>query len=161
MRDATQKEFAEMVGLTTRQIRNLETEGLPHRAEGAKKFYPVPAAVLWIRDRDVKAAIARAQPTNFDDVRLREMTANAELAELEVMRVRGELIHRDDLERLYSAPLAQMRARMLALPGRIAADLPLPPVESVEVIERIVHEFMAELSEAEADEDDDAEANAA
>jgi phage terminase Nu1 subunit (DNA packaging protein) len=144
--EASQKEFADIVGLSTRQVHNLERDGLPHRAEGRHKFYPLPAAIHWLRDRAVQRAVDESRPTSLDEVRLRESTARAELAELEVARQRGELVHVSDWEREFAEPLARMRARLLALPGRIASELPLPPVESVEVIERVVHEFMSELA---------------
>lgn len=153
-REVRQKELAQILGLTTRQIRNLEAAGMPHRAEGNTKWYPLPDTVIWYTERKVESALTEAQRTDYEEARAREMAARAEKAELEVAKMRGELIHVDDLERLLSAPLAQMRARLLALPGRIASALPMPPVDALEIIEPIVHEFMAELSEDDADEDE-------
>jgi len=151
-REITQAELAEILAITTRQVRNLEAQGLPHRADKNRKLYPIPDAVDWIRKRDVEAAVSAMQSTEFDEAKRREMVARAEKAELEVAKIRGELIHIDDWEALYSRPLAQLRARLLALPGRIAAELPMPAVEAVEIIEPIVHGFMEELSEMDDDE---------
>lgn len=150
----SQKDFAALVGLTTRQVRNLETQGLPHRAEKNRKYYPMPDAARWYYAREVERAREEARPTDYDDARAREMMARAEKAELEVRKMRGELIHVDDLEVLHSRPLAQLRARLLSLPGRIAADLPMPAVEAVEIIEPLVHEMMQELSEGEDEMED-------
>lgn len=155
-REVTQSELALILGLTTRQIRNLEAAGMPHRAEGNRKLYPLPDAVHWYRDRAVESALAEAQVTDYEEAKAREMKARADRAELEVARMRGELIHVNDLEALFTAPLAQMRARLLALPGRIAGALPMSPVEALEIIEPIVHEFMAELSEDDEDDLEDA-----
>lgn len=149
----SRKEFGAIVGLGTRQIANLEKQGLPHRAEGRRKFYPLPDAVQWIRQRDIDAAVEAVQPTDYDEARAREMKARAEKAELEVLQLRRVLLHRDDWEREYSAHLAQLRASLLALPGRIVAELPMPPVDALEIIEPIVHEFMAEVSEEPEGED--------
>lgn len=154
-KEVTQKELAEILGLSTRQIRNLEAVGLPHRAEGNRKLYPLPEAVIWHRERAVESALADAQSSDYEEAKAREMMARAEKAELEVAKMRGELIHIDDLERLHSTPLAQMRARLLALSGRIVSALPMPPVEALEIIEPIVHEFMHGLSEDDGAEDDD------
>lgn len=156
-REATQAEIAGILGLQTRQIRNLEAQGLPHRAEGRRKFYPLPEAVRWVRDRDVATVLADVAPTGFDEARAREMAARAEKAELEVRKMRGELVDVAEWEREFSGPLAEIRAQLLALPGRIAAELPLPPAQSVEIIERVVHEVMSEVSEEpELQEVDDA-----
>lgn len=156
-REVTQKQLAGILGLTTRQVRNLEAAGIPHRAEGNTKLYPLPGAVQWYRDRAVETALAEAQSTDYDEAKAREMKARADKAELEVARLRGELIHVDDLEALLSAPLSQMRARLLALPGRIAGALPMQPADALELIEPIVYEFMEELAE-DGDDDDAAEA---
>ena len=153
--EVSQKEIGTILGVQTRQVRNLEAQGLPHRADGRRKFYPVAECVAWVRGRDVEAAKASVTPTDIKESQAREMKAKAEKAELEVAVMRGQLIHVDDLEREHSAPLAQVRASLLALPGRIVAELPMPPVEALEIIEPIVHEFMAELSEDPGEGDDD------
>lgn len=151
MKELSQKELAVLLGLSTRQIRNLEAEGMPHRAEKNRKYYPVDA-VQWYVGRKEQAARDEVAPTDFNEAKAREMAARAEKAEIEVRQLRGELIHVDDLEALHAKPLAQLRARLLALPGRIAAELPMPAVEAVEAIEPVVHEIMAELSEFDPDE---------
>ena len=148
-RELSQKEIAQLLGLTTRQIRNLEAEGMPHRAEGNRKLYPVPGAWRWYHQKELDRAVSEVQPTDYDEARAREMAARAEKAELEVKKMRGELVHVDDLEALYSQPLADLRSQLLALPGRVAAELPMDTVEALEIIERVVFEFMAELSEDE------------
>jgi phage terminase Nu1 subunit (DNA packaging protein) len=154
MTDLTQRDIADLLGLTTRQIRNLENEGMPHRAEKNRKFYPMPDAARWYYEREV--ARSRQEPSDYGDARAREMAARAEKAEIEVLQLRAEVIHVSDLEAMHARPLAQLRARLLALPGRLAAELPLPAVESVEIMEPIVHEMMHELSESDDDEPGDA-----
>jgi len=156
--EANQKEFGQIVGLTPRHIRNLEIAGMPYREEGRRKLYPLPAAVHWIRDRAIESAVSDVQPTGFEEARAREMLARAERAEIEVHQLRGRYVDVADLEVEFSQHLAQIRARLLSLPGRIAAELPMPAVESVEIIERVVFEFMSELSEEEVEEPDDAAA---
>lgn len=145
-REVTQSEFAELVGLTTRQIRNLEREGLPHRSDKNRKLYPVPTAIVWWSDRKTEKALAAVEVQAIDEARTRKMQVEAARAELELARAQGQLIHIDDLERLHQAPLATLRARLLALPGQIAAELPIEPIESLEIIEPLVHAMMQDLS---------------
>jgi phage terminase Nu1 subunit (DNA packaging protein) len=149
-REVSQSEFAELVGLTTRQIRNLEREGLPHRADQNRKTYPVPAAVLWWHERGVKKALEQIQIQPIDEARTRKLQLEAERAEIELAKERGRMIDVDDVDRLYQKALSTIRARLLALPGQIAAQLPLEAIESLEIIEPLVHAMMAELSEARA-----------
>lgn len=154
MQEWGQKEIARILSLTTRQIRNLENEGMPCRAEKNRKFYG-PDAVRWYYERDVQRRVEQLAPTDFNDAKAREMAARAEKAELEVRGLRAETIDMDDLETLHAKPLAHLRSFMMALPGRIAAELPMPAVEAVEIIEPIVHEVMREMSEFDPDEDDE------
>ena|ERR1700733_11089810 len=46
----SQQELAELMGLSTRQIRNLTDIGMPRRSVGGKITYPTGACVQWYRD---------------------------------------------------------------------------------------------------------------
>jgi phage terminase Nu1 subunit (DNA packaging protein) len=148
----SRKEFAALLGLTTRQVHNLEAEGLPCHAEGIRKFYPMPDAARWYYDRKLERAKADMAPTDYNEARNREMLARAEMAELDVAKARGRLMDLDDAEELVTRPLANLRAGLLGLPGRIAAELPLPAVDVLDIVEPLVHELMQALSDGD-DED--------
>jgi hypothetical protein len=102
--------------------------------------------------RKTDAAVAAVQPTGFDEARAREMTARAELAEMEVAKSRREMLSVDDAEEMLARRLAVLRAMLMSLAGRIAAVLPMPPQEAVDAIDPIVREMMNELSEADVDD---------
>ena len=147
------KDFSALLGLTTRQIHNLEAEGIPHTVENGRKLYPMPDAAQWYYRRQMDREKAKMIPTGYDEAKTREMIARADMAEMDAAKARGELIHLDDLEAQHSAPLAQLRARLLSLPGRIVADLPMSATDALDIIEPIVHEMMKELSEDDGDFD--------
>jgi len=51
--------LATILGLTTRQITNLEAEGIPCRAVGNRKLFPIPEAVRWYVERERRRAVGR------------------------------------------------------------------------------------------------------
>lgn len=58
--------------------------------------------------------------------RVRLATAQAQLAEIRAAKMRGELVPAAEVEREWSAALADLRASLLALPSRVGAKLALP-----------------------------------
>lgn len=154
--ELSQKDLAQVLGLTTRQIRNLEEQGMPARAEGNRKLYPIPDAVRWYVQRQVDQAAEAAKPDAYEKARARDMEARAEQRELEVMEARGRVVPVERWATEVRDYLTTMRSRLLALPGLIAGALPLPQAETVELIEPLIHDFMEELSveDPEPGEDD-------
>lgn len=147
--EVTQVELARILPLTTRQLRNLEREGLPHRADGRRKLYPLPEAVDWyIRYRE---NLARAEFDNVDyeRARARYETARARLAEIGVAREEGRLIPVEVVEEIYGDRLMDvLRTGILNLPGRWGAQLVGldSPREAEAILKRIARELLQEFS---------------
>ncbi|HEX2526895.1 MAG TPA: hypothetical protein VHL31_11455, partial [Geminicoccus sp.] len=90
---------------------------------------------------------------DFDEARQRKVAAEAQLAELELARQRGEVVAIEDvgveLERCYSA----VRNRLMAMPPKLAPLLcPEDPAVAQRLLEAAVVQALAELSEAEPDD---------
>lgn len=135
--------------LTTRQVRNLEKDGiLPTKALGARKFYPWPQAnhaYIAYRER------LKSGPgiTGLETARQRKMEAEAELAELKAAETRGELVpvhlHLDRVGRL----LDRLRGKILAIPGYWGPELVgIRDVrDAVGRLRPWVHELLDDLSQ--------------
>lgn len=103
-----------------------------------------------------KADVKMRKPTtggvligsSYDEARTRKVNAEAEIAELDLAKIRGELCRTDDVVKAWSDVLYACRAKFLSLPTKLA------PVVSTEteiavirdIIERQVHEALAELA---------------
>lgn len=149
-REVSQTELAEFLGLTTRQIRNLDAEGLPHRAEGNRKFYPIPEAVEWYYQ-------GKGQPTAIEEAERRKAVADARMSELKVAQLEGKLVPVELHERRVVALLDRIRAPLLNIPGNHApaVEAARTPAEAQSVLERIRDETMYSLvALAEEIEDD-------
>lgn len=155
MREVNQSELATILPLTTRQIRNLEKEGMPHRAEGRHKLYPLPDAVEWYARYREGLARAELESTDYEEAKARREAARARMAEMEVAEREGELLTREDVERIYGDQMLDMvRASLQNAPGRWGAQIVglESPREGEAAIKEIVAETLEHLSGPAADE---------
>jgi phage terminase Nu1 subunit (DNA packaging protein) len=147
--EISQTELARTLGLSTQQIRNLEREGMPHRAEGRRKLYPRPGAVQWYVRRKQEEATAAVEPTDYSAARARRELARARLAEIEVAKEEGKLIPQEVVEEIYGTRLLDVvRSGILNMPGRWGAQVVglSSPREGEALLKRVAAELLEELS---------------
>nr|ADI23562.1 hypothetical protein [uncultured nuHF2 cluster bacterium HF0770_42C12] len=140
------KTICEILDLTDRRVRQLVTDGiLPKKSErGRYELIPtVRAYIHWLRDRSLygEAKARNGNIVSLDEARRRKLIAEAELAELELQKERGEVVSIAETEKSWSAVLSAVRAKMLALPTTMAA------VASVETDQKIVKELLSKAVE--------------
>lgn len=86
--------------------------------------------------------------SSYDEARTRKVNAEAELAELELKKVHGELVVADDVISAWNDVLAALKSKLLAIPTKAA------PIVSAEVttggcqsiLEDLINEALEELS---------------
>ena len=78
---------------------------------------------------------------SLDEARRRKLIAEAELAELELQKERGEVVSIEETERSWTKILGAVRAKILALPTTMAA------VSAVESDQKIVKELLTKAVE--------------
>lgn len=143
-REVNQTEFAALVGLSTRQVRNLEAEGLPHRADGNAKLYPLPDALDWYYARKYEPEA----PSERKEADLRKLNAEAKLKEIEVAKAAGELVPLDQYTSELGLVLDKVRAKLQNVPGTWAPALvgckTIP--EALTRLRPLVNEILVELS---------------
>lgn len=103
----------------------------------------------WVAARRKRPpAAAAAEPKGSVDELERLRRANASIRELDLARLRGELLRRDDVAAEWRRRVLAVRAKLLALPRTIAgrcANSPAPVVdaEASAIIRDILEEFAA------------------
>lgn len=100
------------------------------------------------RMADVIAALgAGIKPKSFDDAKTRKMAADAELAELELQRQRGEIVPIKEVVATVSAEYAATRAKLLAIPTKLAPRIALETEEAAcrALLTREITEALNEL----------------
>lgn len=116
----------------------------PKETRGGKTVYPWPGWNEW------RYATARksSKPQDFDEARSRKMAADAELAELDLAKQRGDLIAMADATKIADDQFDRIRARLVSVPSKEAyrfvglAGIPVAVGELRSVIDAV----MAELS---------------
>ncbi|PAQ15058.1 hypothetical protein CD798_08425 [Bacillaceae bacterium SAOS 7] len=142
----TTAEISEILGLTTRRIQQLAKEGALVRSSHGK--FDLPASISSYIDYLVEK--------NQTDEELDKTTEEAlwtrarrKKAELELQIMRGELHRSEDVQRVMNDMLGAFRARLLALPTKMAPQVvgktEIPPIK--DILKSAVYEAMNELSD--------------
>lgn len=118
--DVNQKELADLFGVTTRQIRNWEADGLPKSADGNQKLYPLRKVIAWHEERAVAQALAAVEVGAFEAAKIRKLEAEAESKELDLAVRRGELVPLDEVEGVVRESLQAVDSVLRHSPSRFA-----------------------------------------
>ena len=115
-------QLAEETGLAVRTlqyIRAQEPAVLVTRQRKAME-YRQPDCAIALRKREAEKAVTEANPGDLDTARTRKANAEAELAEIEVAKARGEVVSVADYEAALARVLDRLTARLRAMPVRLA-----------------------------------------
>lgn len=155
---------AKLFGLTVRRIQQLTQDGVlaTEKVEGNKRRYDLLQTVQkyigYLQEKVAKKGESKDDAQNESrkikaDADLR--AAKAEIAEMELKELRGEMHRSEDVEAMTTDLVFTIRSMILALPGRLAIDLaPLnKPAEISERIKQEVNALLLELSNYKYDAD--------
>lgn len=117
--------------------------GAPVRRDGARVWVQWPAFMRWREQELVRVAVQDANPGDLDTARTRKANAEAELAEMEVAKARGEVVSVADYEQALARVLDRLTARLRAMPVRLAHLGPEAEAAAEAEAERIVVELSA------------------
>ena len=164
MAGVTQKQLAELLALTTRQVRNLTDDGTFKRRQDPESralLYDATecAAVYYRRMFDKSIDPVAASKEGIFQLQTRKLEIEVGVAELALAQQRGELVTLDYMEGQIRGLLEQLRARCLNMPGKYARDLAdaNDPAAVVDILDRLSSELLQSLSEAGEDPDLDIE----
>lgn len=155
---------AKLFGLTVRRIQQLTQDGVlaTEKVEGNKRRYDLLLTVQkyigYLQDKVAKKGESKDDAQNESrkikaDADLR--AAKAEIAEMELKELRGEMHRSEDVEAMTTDLVFTIRGMILALPGRLAIDLSTltNPAEISERIKQEVYAILLELSNYKYDAD--------
>jgi phage terminase Nu1 subunit (DNA packaging protein) len=117
--------------------------GAPVRKEGNRVWVRWPDFMRWREQELVRVAVQEANPGDLDTARTRKANAEAELAEIEVAKARGEVVSVADYEGALGRVLDRLTARLRAMPVRLAHLGPEAEAAAEAEAERIVVELAA------------------
>jgi phage terminase Nu1 subunit (DNA packaging protein) len=119
-------QVAECLGAGPTSVSRWEREGLPVAARGAggrPSKYSLPDVIRWYVAHERARYEQHADAQNLDAERARLAKVQARKAELDVRQREGELVTVGEVAAVVTEILATVRARLLAMPGALAAPL--------------------------------------
>ena len=147
------KTISEILDLTERRVRQLVTDGiLPKNSErGRYELIPtVRAYIHWLRDRSLygEAKAQKANVISLDEARRRKLTAEAELAELDLSKEQGKVVAIEETEHSWTEVLGAVRSKILSLPTTMAAQVAVETDQKLvkEILTNAVEQALTELS---------------
>lgn len=142
-----QRDMAKLLGLTSRQLRNLTNEGMPSEVDGRSRLYG-PAAIAWFVEQKVLEERERHDRSEREQLELeklihqnREAKVRADLAEQKVVLV-------SEAAEEWAESAGAIRSITLRIPVRYADWVrPDDPVAGEEALEKVVDDFLGSLQE--------------
>jgi hypothetical protein len=116
-----------LIGISSRRLRQIVREGQGPQQTPDGRF-PPPELGKWLRERHRRefGVATDGQARDFNAERARLTRAQAEKAELEAAELRGELVRADNVEEKWIGMIADARAKLLALPTKLAQRVAPP-----------------------------------
>ncbi|MDX9859313.1 MAG: terminase small subunit, Nu1 [Rhodospirillales bacterium] len=144
--------LAKLLDISERRVRQLCAEGVIPKA--ARGRYEVVGAVRgyirYLRDLALKGEVGAA---DYGLERARLVKARADLAEMEAAEKRDDLIPARDVTAAWTEIMALVRARLLALPDKIAPVVheTTSIAEARGVVRKAIHDVLAEIASTEVE----------
>lgn len=116
-------EAAAICGKSVTTLKSWFNLGCPviERGGKSKKWRISPAAVMaWREEKIAQDAVGDTKNLDFEEARRRKIAAEAGMAELDFSLRRGELIPIEDIANLVGEEYANVRAKLLAIPVKMA-----------------------------------------
>lgn len=137
----TQEQAAALLGVTSRRLRQLDSEDDPPPKNLDGQYEPA-AFGEWLKARLL------GKNVGYEAERTRLTKAQADKTELEAAELAAHLVRVEDVETEWSRMLGAVRARLLSLPTKAAprARVALNDEEAAALIEAEVIEALQELS---------------
>ena len=146
-RKVNKTEAAELFGVTLKTVDNWIRKGLAHEPQGREVLLNTAAIAQFLED-DLKTRLANTPAAeNIDQARVRKISADAALAELQLQRERGEVVNIEDVAKTVGEEYAAVRAKLLAIPTKLAPRIAIEDNEAAcrDLIEREITEALNEL----------------
>ena len=144
--------LANLFGLTSRRIRQLENEGIIKKVARGKYSLQenIKSYITFIKaSADLKESKTEEGKVDYDEEHALLERRKREKIELELASMRGTMHFSEDVERVMNDMLSNFRAKVLALPSRVAPSLIcMDTIADIqEVLQGEVLDVLNELSE--------------
>lgn len=151
----TSQVIAKIFGVSTRRVEQLKTEGVIKGQGKPTKYDLLPTIQAYIRylsdkanGREKKESDAVLETEKLTAEKRIKM-AKAEMAELELKELKGDLHRASDVEAITTDHVMFVRSMLMAMPGKLAVDVATIQTapEAAERIKQEVYAILQQLSD--------------
>lgn len=114
--------IASLLMLSERRVQQLTREGVIPRAERGR-YELVPAVQGYVRYLQERGGSSSDSPIDYHEQKARLTKAQADMAEIELARARGDVVGVAQLEKNLGSLFAEVQTNIRNIPGRIASSL--------------------------------------
>ena len=151
----TSQVIAKIFGVSTRRVEQLKTEGIIKGQGKPTKYDLLPTIQAYIRYLSDKAngREKKESDTQLETEKLtaekRIKMAKAEMAELELKELKGDLHRASDVEAITTDHVMFVRSMLMAMPGKLAVDVATIQTapEAAERIKQEIYAILQQLSD--------------
>ncbi|WP_320958980.1 DNA-packaging protein [Hungatella effluvii] len=154
-----QKELAQCLGISTRQVRNLRQDGMFQQAAGTRG-YSIEKCVQEYIDFKINAEMGRSASISKEKIQAEHEEVKRQISVLKLRKLRRELHEAADVEAFLSDMLIQFKNRLLSLPTKMAMEIAgeTDVNQIIDTLTKDIYEALDELSEYDPDDIDGQEA---
>lgn len=153
--EVSQKELAQCLGISARQVRNLKGEGLFQLNVGERK-YRLEKCVQEYIDFKINAEMGRRTSISKEQIQAEHEEVKKQISLLKLRKLRRELHEAADVEYFLSDMLIRFKNRLMAIPSKLALIIAgeTDINKLMVLIQKELLDALEELSEYNADEID-------
>lgn len=150
-----QKQLAQILGISTRQIRNLREDGMFQTVENGRG-YSLEKCVQEYIEYKTNAEMGRSASISKERIQAQHEEVKKQISLLKLRKLRRELHEAADVEAFLSDMLIQFKNRLLSLPAKMAMQVAGESDVNriIETLKKGIMEAIDELSEYDPDEID-------
>ena len=158
MAQVNRAELAEILGVSLPTITSKVSKGMPFEQRGGRGrewTFDTAAVFEWEKEQAIINATGDLSSVTDDELKRRKLAAETTLVELEGAKKRGDLIPREEIEKMLVNLVLDTKARLLLVPRRCAPLLTQLTSEQEirDIIEEEQREALTDLSNMGADQD--------
>lgn len=150
-----QKELSQCLGISTRQIRNLKSEGL-FQTEKNSRGYMLEKCVQEYINFKINAEMGRRTSISKEQIQAEHEEVKKQISRLKLRKLRRELHEAADVEYFLSDMLIRFKNRLMSIPSKLALVIAgeTDINKLMVLIQKELLDALEELSEYNADEID-------
>lgn len=153
--EVNQKELAQCLGISDRQVRNLKSDGLFSGSGNGKKYVLEKCVKEYINFK-INAELGRRTSITKEEVQADHEEVKKQISLLKLRKLRREVHEAVDVENFLSDMLIRFKNRILSLPPKLAMEISGESDinQIIRVIQSGLEDSLEELSEYDPDEID-------